>query len=63
MPEHQRPPLPRLVDLTALSPVERIALADVLYDSAMSELEAAAAASPEAAAEVDGQLARVATGH
>jgi len=30
---------PREIDLSTLSPVERIALADVLYDSAMQEID------------------------
>jgi putative addiction module component (TIGR02574 family) len=55
-PSHSQP-----VDLAALSPVERMALADVLYDSAMREIDAAAA-SPEEAAEIDRRIARLESG-
>jgi putative addiction module component (TIGR02574 family) len=49
--------------LAALSPVERIALADVLYDGAMQEIEGLTASfSPEELAELDRRIADVEQG-
>jgi len=48
---------------SSLSPVERIELADTLYDSAMLEIEAAAPAlTPEQLAELDRRIADVESG-
>jgi putative addiction module component (TIGR02574 family) len=45
-------------DFAALSPAQRIALADTLYDSAMLEVDAVAQRlSPEQLAEVDRRIA------
>ena len=49
------------IDVAALTPVERMALADALYDSAMHEINSAAL-SPEEAAEVDRRIARLESG-
>lgn len=50
------PPTPsQPIDLAALSPVERMALADVLYDSAMQEIEAVEL-DPAEIAEIDRRL-------
>jgi putative addiction module component (TIGR02574 family) len=46
-------------DFSALTPVERIALADLLYDSAMQEIETM---SPKQLAEVDRRIADIETG-
>lgn len=61
MPHQSPSPASRPVDLAALSPVERMALADVLYDSAIQEIEAAAP-SPEEAAEIDRRIAWLESG-
>jgi putative addiction module component (TIGR02574 family) len=50
-------------DFAALSPAQRIALADTLYDSAMLEVDAVASRlSPEQLAEVDRRIAEVQAG-
>lgn len=50
-------------DFSSLTPVERIALADTLYDSAMQEIEAMAPhLTPEQLAEVDRRIADVEAG-
>jgi putative addiction module component (TIGR02574 family) len=51
-------------DFSSLSPIERIELADTLYDSAMQEIDALVPRlSPEQLAEVDRRLAVVAAGN
>jgi putative addiction module component (TIGR02574 family) len=51
-------------DFSSLSPVERIALADTLYDSAMQEIDAMTPKlSSDQMAEVDRRIAEVKTGH
>ena len=48
----------RPVDIAALSPVDRIALADALYDSAMQEIDQLQHhISPEELAEIDRRIA------
>ncbi len=50
-------------DFSALSPEQRIALADLLYDSAMQEIDALAAQlSPKQLAEVDRRIAEIEAG-
>ena len=49
-------------DYSALSPIERIELADLLYDSAMRQIEAAQL-SPEQLAELDRRIADVQSGN
>jgi putative addiction module component (TIGR02574 family) len=50
-------------DFTSLSPAQRIALADTLYDSAMLEVDAIASRlSPEQLAEVGRRIADVEAG-
>jgi putative addiction module component (TIGR02574 family) len=50
-------------DFSSLTPVERIALADMLYDSAMQEIDAMAPhLTPEQLAEIDRRIADVETG-
>jgi putative addiction module component (TIGR02574 family) len=59
----QNPSSSQPIDLAALSPVERIALADVLYDGAMQEIDGIAASfSPEELAELDRRIADVEQG-
>jgi putative addiction module component (TIGR02574 family) len=53
----------RPIDLTTLTPLERIALADALYDSAMREIEAdAARLSADQLADLDRRIADVEDG-
>ena len=50
-------------DFSALTPVQRIALADLLYDSAMQEIETMTPQlSPKQLAEVDRRIADIETG-
>jgi putative addiction module component (TIGR02574 family) len=50
-------------DFSSLTPVERIALADTLYDSAMQEIDAMAPQlTAEQLAEIDRRIADVETG-
>lgn len=49
------------IDIAALTPVERMVLADALYDSAMHEINSAAL-SPEETAEIDRRIARLESG-
>lgn len=58
MPRKRATPRRNLIDLAALSPVERIALADALYDGAMQEIERLRL-SPEQLAELDRRIAEV----
>ncbi len=53
--------MPQLIDIDTLSPVERIALADVLYDSAMQEIEAMPL-SDEQLAELDRRIVDIEQG-
>jgi putative addiction module component (TIGR02574 family) len=48
-------------DFSALSPIERIELADLLYDSAMRQIEAAQL-PPEQLAELDRRIADMQSG-
>lgn len=57
MPHHTQ------IDIAALTPVERIALADVLYDSAMQEIdELQHRISPDELAEIDRRIAKLDAG-
>jgi putative addiction module component (TIGR02574 family) len=53
----------QVFDFSVLTPVERIALADTLYDSAMREIDAMAPhLTPEQLAELDRRIADVEAG-
>jgi putative addiction module component (TIGR02574 family) len=52
----------RLIDIESLGPVERMELADVLYDSAMQQIEQPGL-TPEQVIEIDRRLHRLHSGH
>ncbi|QOV92105.1 addiction module protein [Humisphaera borealis] len=52
-------PHSQLIDIAALTPVERMALADMLYDSAMQEI---GKLPPEEMAEMDRRISRLVSG-
>jgi putative addiction module component (TIGR02574 family) len=51
----------QLIDIEALGPAERMELADVLYDSAMEEIEQPSL-TPEQVIEIDRRLSRLHSG-
>lgn len=51
----------RRIDIESLNPVERMELADALYDSAMQEIEAAPL-TPDQLAELDRRIAQIESG-
>jgi hypothetical protein len=50
------------IDIESLDPVQRMELADVLYDSAMQAIEDGPALTPEQIQEIDQRLERFQTG-
>ena len=50
------------IDIESLDPVQRMELADVLYDSAMQAIEDGPALTPEQTAEIDRRIERLHTG-
>ena len=51
------------IDIESLDPVQRMELADVLYDSAMQAIEDGPDLTPEQTAEIDRRIERLYTGN